>query len=177
MTVSGKLEQMQKKKSFWPLLNGNDGRSTWQLLSEPHTAGRKGNMSEKTWSFSFGMPISEPASSSSTFGLDVLERGEQLVVKAEVPGIPEDSMNLEMSKDSFKLTATLPCPERKEKDVHLWHASRPCGTRTQTIHLPFDVDPDQVEASLDEGVLTVTAPKVAGTERNTISTRASFHSR
>ena len=124
----------------------------------------------KSWGFSFGREFPSVFDTDGVcMKIDVMERDEKLIVQADVPGMTEDDINLEMSSSSFKLTATQPCPAREEPGVRMWHAQRSCGKSTQEISLPFSVDPDQVTAVLEEGVLTVTAPKLEGTERHRVS--------
>lgn len=128
----------------------------------------------KSWSFSFGehvQPVSRDVSGEA-MRVDVMEKDGNLIVQADVPGIPEEDIDLEMSASSFKLTAKQPCPAREEAGVRMWLEERACSRTTKTVSLPFDVDPDQVNAVLEEGVLTITAPKVEGTDRNRVSTKS-----
>ena len=67
-------------------------------------------------------------------------------VRAELPGVSREAVNLELVDGYLTLTAT-----RKDGDQEF--------TLTRSIALPEDVQADKVAASLENGVLTVTLPK------------------
>lgn len=121
----------------------------------------------QSWGFSFGKMFAQDERAG--FRLDVMEKDGNLIVQADVPGIAEEDIEVKVSAKSFRLIAKQPCPQREEEGVRMWMSQRFCGKATQEVSLPFHVDPDQVSAVLKEGILTVTAPKVAGTERGRVS--------
>lgn len=93
-----------------------------------------------------------------SLALDVMENPENYVVKASVPGInPED---IEITLDNNMLTIrgeSKADTERKEGEYHL--RERRYGSFYRSVTLPANVKADQIEAVNENGVLTLTLPK------------------
>lgn len=87
-------------------------------------------------------------------------RGEELVVRADLPGI--DPKNVELAVEGNRLTIK---GERKVVDEgkrgDMWHREVSYGRFERTLMLPGGVDADSVKATYHDGVLEVTmkAPK------------------
>lgn len=90
--------------------------------------------------------------------LDVVENKDDFVVKASLPGIkPED---LEITYTDNALTIKGEIKEEEEKEDSQYHLrERRYGTFSRTIALPQGVKADAIEASYDAGVLTLRLPK------------------
>jgi HSP20 family protein len=93
-------------------------------------------------------------------GVDVYESRGKLVIAAEVPGIPADSLRV-----SFRDRHLVIAGERRERRPGASTASfhcmeRPQGRFTRTILIDVAVDIQQVESHLAGGVLIVTIPRV-----------------
>jgi HSP20 family protein len=56
--------------------------------------------------------------------------------------------------------------ERKDEKENFHFMERSYGTVQRSLRLPFPVDPDQVQAEFNNGVLTVTLPKTKAQERS-----------
>ena len=88
--------------------------------------------------------LSTPA--TPRFPVDLYEDKDNLYVRAELPGVSRDAINIEMVEDYLTLTAT-----RKDGDESF--------SLNRSIAVPESVDGEKVSASLEHGVLTVTLPK------------------
>lgn len=101
---------------------------------------------EGTWSRSW-----EPA-------VDIYETDEEILLKAEVPGIGKDQVSIEVKEGVLTLSG-----ERKfEKEVNeeQYHrVERSYGAFHRTFTLPSSVDAERVNASLRDGVLEIRLPK------------------
>ena len=98
----------------------------------------------------------EPGTTS--LALDVVENPESYVVKALVPGVkPEE---IEVTIDNNVLTIkgeSKEESEHKEGDYHL--RERRYGSFYRSVSLPANVKADKIEALNENGVLTLTLPK------------------
>lgn len=91
-----------------------------------------------------------------TPAVDLRERDDAYVVKAAVAGVEPDQLDVRVTPDDLLI----------EADIHHEHAEKErvlaCefahGKLFKRIHYPQHVDPDKVEATLKNGLLTVTAP-------------------
>jgi HSP20 family protein len=93
--------------------------------------------------------------------VDVFEREGDLVVKAEVPGVKKEDIDLEVTDGDLVLRA-----ERKEEhevtDENWYRKERSYGSFYRRLPLPEGVQADQIKAELADGVLEVTIPKPQG---------------
>jgi HSP20 family protein len=94
--------------------------------------------------------------------VDVAETDKGLELTAELPGIDEKDIDLELADGVLTLKAEHRT-EREEKDeTRKYHlVERSYGTFMRRFALPFEADEDQVEARFDKGVLHVFVPRSA----------------
>jgi HSP20 family protein len=90
--------------------------------------------------------------------LDVAETKNDVVVKAEVPGMDAKDIDISLTDGLLTIKGEKKQErEEKEKDYHLVEKSY--GAFTRSIRLPKEVQRDKINASYKNGVLTVTLPK------------------
>jgi HSP20 family protein len=87
---------------------------------------------------------------------DVSETDDAYVVEIELPGVKRDDVDIEL--DGSELAVTGEFKERERKGLFRHHTRR-LGRFEFRMTLPRNVDPDHVEAGLDDGVLTIRIPK------------------
>jgi HSP20 family protein len=93
------------------------------------------------------------------FNLDVVETPEAYVVKAEVPGVAKDKIEVNVEDRDV----TIAVEYREELEVNgkaLWR-ERSFGKASRAIRLPESVDANAAQAKHVDGVLQLTLPKVA----------------
>jgi HSP20 family protein len=92
--------------------------------------------------------------------LEVRETGAELRVVAELPGVEEKDVSVELVGDVLTIKGEKRTGEEREGEgYHL--AERRYGTFARTLRLPFAAEADEVRATFGNGVLTVTVPKPA----------------
>jgi len=90
--------------------------------------------------------------------VDVFEEKDEIVVKAELPGM--DKENIEVNLTDHHLT--IKGEKKKEEEVkeeNYYRAERSYGSFLRTLELPKDVHADKVKASFKNGILEVRLPK------------------
>lgn len=93
---------------------------------------------------------------SSVMPIDAYRRGEQFVVHVDVPGIDPDSLELTVEKNVLSVRAERRW-QRDDGDQVLV-SERPQGSFTRQLFLGEGLDADRIEASYDNGVLTLIVP-------------------
>ncbi len=91
--------------------------------------------------------------------VDIYETPESLVLKAELPGIGREDINIEV-KDS---TLTLKGEKKFEKDVdeeNYRRVERAYGSFQRAFTLPSTIQQDKVKAKFKDGILEITLPKM-----------------
>ena len=108
--------------------------------------------------------------SSGTFVVDVREDDNSYVVEANLPGFGKDDVALTFQDGLLTIEAeTGRDEERKEDQFHI--RERYAGKVSRSFRLPEDVDPDKVQATMADGVLTVTLEKAEAAQPRKIAVR------
>ena len=104
-----------------------------------------------------GMPrISEGLEPSPS--VDIYEKGDEIVVKSDMPGMTKDDIEVNLTDD----TITLSGERRKEEKVeekNFYRLERSYGSFKRTFGLPTEVQSDKAKASFKDGVLEVKIPR------------------
>lgn len=97
--------------------------------------------------------------------MDVSETEKELRIRAELPGVSEKDIDISLNDDVLTIRAEKR-QERKEEREGVHFSERSFGTFQRSLRLPFQVNPDQVQARFENGVLSVTLPKTQPQERS-----------
>ncbi len=90
--------------------------------------------------------------------VDILEKIDEIVLKAEVPGVKLDDVTLEIKNDILTLTGTRHLgQENKKENYH--RIERSYGTFSRSFSLPGIVNQSGIQAKLKDGLLEVRLPK------------------
>lgn len=90
--------------------------------------------------------------------LDMFDHGDRVVVKAEMPGVDKDDIDISVVGDVLTIKGQQKA-EEEIKDEDYYCRERYCGSFHRAIQLPADVDIEKIEASYENGVLEITLPK------------------
>ena len=130
-------------EGFFP--RGRSRPSRWDLLNWPATAEYEAKIPR----------------------VDVIERDAEVLVRAELPGVTKDKLDISLTDDSVTLKATTEREEKEEKgDFYRCEISR--GTFTRTLTLPAAINAELAKATFKDGILELTLPKLAQAKRRNI---------
>jgi len=101
------------------------------------------------------------------FRLDIVDRDKELIVRAELPGVEKDDVEVTIAGDRLMIEAEREFEEEDEKDDFYRHEMG-YGKLMRTVALPVEVDPENIHAELQEGILKVTLPKIRVAEKHTV---------
>jgi HSP20 family protein len=90
--------------------------------------------------------------------VDIFEDGESVVVKAEIPGIRKEDINVELTPDSITISGQKGA-EQKTQQKDFYRLERSYGSFTRTCQLPAETLTDKARAVFKDGVLEVRIPK------------------
>ncbi|MDY0168810.1 MAG: Hsp20/alpha crystallin family protein [Thermoguttaceae bacterium] len=107
----------------------------------------------------FGQPIEGlwPSAGRGQPALNLWERSDALVAELEVPGVTAEQ--IDVSVVGGELSLQIQRPELQQEGVTYHRRERPVGALSRVLRLPADVDGNNVQAELKDGVLTITLPK------------------
>jgi HSP20 family protein len=116
-----------------------------------------------------------PTSIGNTLAFDVYETDEAYTAIVTLPGLSADQINVRMHEGALIISAELPQPVVPENARPLLQ-ERTFGQFSRTINLPQPVDADQVEATYEDGVLTLHVPKIPQSQPKQISVKSNGNS-
>ena len=129
-------------------------------LSLPHWMERFEEMIENRWPFFPMLRWPEELAAVKAPPVDVYEEGDALVVKAELPGMKKEEIEVTVTGDLLTISGKREKEEKVErKDYH--RLERMAGAFSRSLKLPFEVELDKVTAAFRDGVLEIRAPKTA----------------
>ena len=96
--------------------------------------------------------------SSFSPGFEVKETQDQFIVRADVPGVKDEDVDVSLHNGVLSITGRRQAEERKEGESYYLY-ERQYGTFSRSFALPDTADSEKVAAKLDSGVLTVTIGK------------------
>jgi HSP20 family protein len=100
--------------------------------------------------------------------VDIIDRDDEVVVKAEVPGYKKEEIEISVSDSSLTIKGETKTEEKEEKgDFYRCEISR--GAFSRTLALPAAVDDSKAKAVIKDGVLELTLPKLEKAKRHTIA--------
>ena len=100
--------------------------------------------------------------------VDVIDRDKDIIVKAELPGVTKDDIELSVTDNTVTIKATTSHEEKEEKgNYYRCEISR--GSFSRTVALPGDVDADKAKATFKDGILELTMPKLARSHRKSVN--------
>lgn len=108
--------------------------------------------------FGSGRRALRPLPAEFAPAVDVKETADQIVVKAEVPGMDAKDINISVTGDVLTIKGEKKS-EREEKEENYHLVERSYGSFSRSLAMPAAVDMDKIEAKYDKGILTITCPK------------------
>jgi HSP20 family protein len=99
--------------------------------------------------------------------VDVVDRDEEIVVRAELPGVEKDNVSVTLSDNVMTIKAESKRETKEEKgDYHRSEIYR--GSFQRTFTLPAAVDEGKAKASMKDGILEVIVPKIEKSKRHSV---------
>lgn len=90
--------------------------------------------------------------------VDVFEKEDQLVIKAELPGMDKKDISLDF-KDGVLTLSGVRKSENEVKDENFYRREMSCGKFIRSFSLPADSDTEKIKAEFQNGLLTIEVPK------------------
>lgn len=99
--------------------------------------------------------------------IDVVDRENEVVVKAEVPGVDKKDLDISVGEDSVTIKGETR-KETKEEKGDYYRREISSGSFSRTVALPATVDGSKAKANFADGMLELTIPKVEKAKRHSI---------
>lgn len=140
----------------------HSGVVDWNPLREfEDLAGRMNQLLESAYA-----GVADPAGGGWSPAVDIEEVDDAYIIEAELPGVKRGDVDLEVREHELAISGEV--KERERLGV-LRRRARRTGRFDYRVSLPSDADPEKVEASMHDGVLSVRVSKTADAKRRRIS--------
>jgi HSP20 family protein len=102
--------------------------------------------------------------SGLTPAVDVGETDKEIVVTAELPGVTDKDIEVNLAGDVLTIKGKKRA-QHEEKNGDSGYMERRFGSFSRSLRLPFDAGEEKVDAEFNNGLLTVRVPKPAALQR------------
>lgn len=118
----------------------------------------------------FTRPISMSAVSGMP-AIDLYQTVDEIVVKAALPGLKPEEVQISVTGDVLTLRGEF--KQQEEKKEATWHIrEQRYGSFERSIMLPTEVQTDKAKADFENGILTISLPKAEAVKPRTINIKA-----
>lgn len=93
-----------------------------------------------------------------TPAIDLCETKDDIIVKAEIPGIDSKEIDISLSGDVLSIKGEKK-QEKVDKDKNFHRVERSYGSFSRSVRLPCEVEEEKITATYERGVLNVRLPK------------------
>ena len=102
----------------------------------------------------------ETAAETPQIKMDVTEVDKAYMVKAEIPGVRKEDIHVEIDGPQVMITAEVKKDVEEKKEGRLLRSERSYGYASRVFSLGFEIDRAKAVAKYEDGVLTLTLPKL-----------------
>jgi HSP20 family protein len=134
--------------------------TSWESLREFNAMQERMNRMNRLFRESNSSEGPEEALTTTTLAppVDIYEDGYNIVLKIDVPGIDEKDIDVSIQNNTLTVHGERKI-EKEEKEENFRRVERQYGSFTRSFTLPSSVDPEQVSAHCDRGVLKINLAK------------------
>jgi HSP20 family protein len=114
-------------------------------------------------------PLKIDGEAELSIKLDVKENGDAYRVRADIPGVKKEDIQVTVDGSVVTLRAEVKKEKEEKKGDKVLCSERYEGMVSRSFQLPADIDMAKAVASYKDGVLELTLPKQAGTASRTLA--------
>ena len=134
----------------------------WDPFREFSTLQERMNRMNRLFREPYGTEAPEEALTTTSFAppVDIYEDEHDITLKMEVPGIDEEDIDVRMENNTLTVQGVRKI-EKEEKEENFRRVERQYGSFTRSFTLPNTLDPEQVSANYEQGMLKIKLAKKA----------------
>lgn len=92
--------------------------------------------------------------------IDLIERKDSYVVRAELPGVARENIDITFEKNVLTISGQKASTiETQDEELRVFAAERVSGSFSRSLRMPDYIDGEKIEADYKDGLLTITIPK------------------
>lgn len=90
--------------------------------------------------------------------VDILERGDEVVVKVDLPGVTQNEIDIRVEEGTLTIQGERKFVKESSEENYV-QIERPYGTFRRTFSIPRTIDQESIKASYKDGVLQIILPR------------------
>ena len=114
---------------------------------------------EEIFDHLFGTPVRPNGTPVGTLPLDILEQDGTLKIRAAVPGVEPNELEIQIEKNVLTIRGEI-SRENESKDEKVYRREVSYGAFSRSVRLPDGLDFDKVDAQFKNGIVTISLPRV-----------------
>lgn len=127
-------------------MKGDLNLSPWTELN------RMWNLMDRAW------PTRDFEFAAASFPIDLYQQNNQLIVRASVPGVKPEDVNVSIDQGVLTITGET-CDEFENRQGNrMFHREHTYGKFVRSVRLPADLDETAIDAHIENGILTISLP-------------------
>jgi HSP20 family molecular chaperone IbpA len=102
---------------------------------------------------------------------DIYSTADDYIIIADMPGVDENSIDVTLDRDVLEINGFVEPPQQLE-NYNLAYAEYGIGDYQRRFNIPDEIDRDQIEATMKDGVLRIKLPKALEVKTKKIAVKA-----
>lgn len=104
-------------------------------------------------------PVATQEQGTATPAIDIIDRADEIVVRAEMPGVAKDDIDVSLQEGTLTIKGEVK-EEAGQKEGNYSYSERNYRYFARSLNIPFKIRQENIKATLKDGVLSVQLPKV-----------------
>jgi HSP20 family protein len=101
---------------------------------------------------------------------DLYEKDGKLFLSIDAPGVNPDELEIKTSKDRVSIRSAQKSEEKGDQDDgRTWYNKKTAYSFNYEVALPFEIDTDKADASFENGMIHISAPRLMASESKVLS--------
>lgn len=100
--------------------------------------------------------------------INLTEDGDKFYIRAELPGVKSGDIDMQATAKNLTISGERKI-ETEGEEIRYHRREREAGKFSRAIAMPTEIDPDRIEASMKDGILTIHVPKAEAVKPRRIS--------
>lgn len=132
----------------------------WDPFEFPRLRGMEDTVDD--WMRRFFHPLRARGEGAVDISVDVSEKDDAYLIKAEIPGVKKDDINVSIDRNMVSISAEVKRETEQKEGEKVLRRERYHGMMQRSFSLPSQVDDSKAQAKYVDGVLELTLPKKEG---------------
>lgn len=100
----------------------------------------------------------KPEGGTAVPAIDIIDKNEEIIIVAEMPGVAKENVDISLQENTLTIKGEIKDTE-EFKDENYYYSERAYRSYLRSIDIPFKINPDNMKANLNNGLLYIHVQK------------------